>query len=92
MEPSCTRVVQKKQLPGGLEPLLRRKVFEEFAGVKDLRDDEIQLVQSMSGQAPYKVGYAVGAVLAARLNMGIVSPQVRLKSHTGGHTGNPVPP
>lgn len=48
-------------------------------------------VDNMSGEAPYKVGYAVGAVLAARLNMGIVSPQVQLKSHTGGHTGNPVP-
>lgn len=68
-----------------------RKVFEQFTWIRDLRDDEIQLVQSMSGQAAYKVGYAVGAVIAARVNMGIVAPQVQVKSPTGGHTGNPLP-
>lgn len=48
-------------LPDGkFTPESIRKVFEEFAGVKDLRDDEIQLVQSMSGQAPYKVRVCSG--------------------------------
>jgi len=76
---------------GKFSPESIARVFEEFAGIKDLSDDEIQLVQSMSGRASYQVGYAIGAVIAARLNTGIVSPQVQLKSETGGHTGNPVP-
>lgn len=91
VSPEFMALKLEKGADGKFAPESIRKVFEEFAGVKDLRDDEVQLVQSMSSEASYKVGYAVGAVLAARLNMGIVSPQVQLKSPTGGHTGNPVP-
>lgn len=68
-----------------------RAVFEQFTWIRDLTDEEVKLVQSMSGQAAYKIGYAVGAVIAARANMGIVSYHVQAKSPTGGHTGNPVP-
>ena len=69
-----------------------RAVFDALAGINDLTDADIALIQSMFGQASYKIGYAVGSVLADRIDVGIVSAEVQIKSpSSGGHTGNPVP-
>ena len=74
------------------DPESIRKVFADFANVTDITDADIALIQSMFGKAPYMVGYAVGAVLSTRVNAGIVSSAVQIKSpSSGGHTGNPVP-
>lgn len=68
-----------------------REVFATYAGVDDLTDADIALIQSMFGQASYKVGNIIGLILADKLDAGVVSAKVHLKSSTGGHTGNPVP-
>ncbi|MEA4883166.1 MAG: alkaline phosphatase [Clostridia bacterium] len=74
------------------DPASIRQVFAEYANVTDVTDADIALIQSMFGRAPYLAGYAVGAVLSSRLNAGIVSSAVQIKSpSSGGHTGNPVP-
>lgn len=74
------------------DPESIRTVFAEYAGIADVTDADIALIQSQFGQAAYKIGYAVGAVLSNRLNAGIVSAEVQIKSpSSGGHTGNPVP-
>lgn len=68
-----------------------RRAFMKFAGIRSLTDEQMALIQANAGQAAYRVGYAVGAVIAQNLKLGIVSPSVQAESNTGGHTGNPVP-
>ncbi len=49
------------------------QVFAEYAGVTDVTNDDLALIQSMFGQASYMIRCAVGAVLSARINAGIES-------------------
>lgn len=70
-----------------------REVFAEveYAGITDLSEDEIAVIQAVSDQYSYKVGWEIGSVISARANMGSMSTEVRALSPTGGHTANMVP-
>lgn len=70
-----------------------REVFAEveYAGITDLSEDEIAMIQAVSDQYSYKVGWEIGSVISARANMGSMSTEVRALSPTGGHTANMVP-
>lgn len=70
-----------------------REVFAEVehAGITDLSEDEIAVIQAVSDEYSYKVGWEIGSLISARANMGSMSTEVRALSPTGGHTANMVP-
>lgn len=67
-----------------------RQVFAEYAGINDLTEAEVAIVQSVSSKAAYQVGYEIGSIIAARANVGSLLSSVRAIGDTGGHTANLV--
>lgn len=68
-----------------------RQVFADYAGITDLTDAEVAIVQSVSGRLTYQIGYEIGSIIAARANIGSLTSVVRAIGGTGGHTANLVP-
>ena len=68
-----------------------RGVFAEYAGITDLTDAEVAIVQAVSGKITYQIGYEIGSIIAARAHVGSLLSSVRAIGGTGGHTANLVP-
>lgn len=74
-----------------------KDVFKTHASI-DLTDEEVDEFnrsivseEDNSLYAPYKIGWEIGSIIAAEHHVGVMSPEVRALSDTGGHTGNMVP-
>ncbi|MFW6030213.1 MAG: alkaline phosphatase, partial [Halanaerobiales bacterium] len=73
-----------------------KDVFKEYADV-ELSDEEAKefnesiLQEDGSLKYPYLIGYQIGSIIAEKYDAGSISPEVRAKSSTAGHTLNSVP-
>ena len=73
-----------------------KDVFKEYAGV-ELSDQEAKefnesiLQDDGSLKYPYLIGYQIGSIIAKKYDAGVLTPEVRAKSSTAGHTLNSVP-
>ncbi|MCL4514370.1 MAG: alkaline phosphatase [Firmicutes bacterium] len=88
--PEYMALQMKKDQDGVLTAESIKQVFADFAGITDLTDAEIVIVQGTSKAAPYKQGYEIGSIIAAHANVGAISSAIRAQGRTGGHSGNQV--
>ncbi len=91
VSPEYMALTLKKGADGKFTEDSIRAAFATYAKITDLKPEEIAAVQEQSKSYSYIVGYAIGAIIAARAHAGFVDPSVRAMGTTGGHTGNMVP-
>ncbi len=73
----------KKDKDGVLTAESIKQIFADFAGITDLTDAEIAIVQGTSKDASYKQGYEIGSIIAAHANVGAISSAIRAQG--GNH-------